>query len=78
MNIEDNVNHPQHYIAPNGIECIQAIEAALGNKGTIAYCKGNALKYIFRSDKKGKEKEDIQKAMWYLQYVLNLIGDNNG
>jgi hypothetical protein len=59
----DPVNHPPHYT--NGeIECIDAIRAALGREGFIAYCRGNALKYLWRCDHKGGT-EDLKKARWY-------------
>lgn len=46
-----------------GIETIDFIEA----KG-LNFCLGNAVKYISRAGKKDPEKykEDLQKAMWYL------------
>ena len=59
----DMVNHPPHYQG-DGIECIDAIRAALGKEGFIAYCRGNALKYIWRE--KADSVEDRNKAIWYL------------
>ena len=58
------VNHPPHYQSDNGIECIDAIRAALGKEGFIAYCRGNAMKYIWRD--KSDNVEDWKKAAWYL------------
>ena len=60
----DMVNHPPHYQSDNGIECIDAIRAALGKEGFIAYCRGNAMKYIWRD--KSDNVEDLKKAAWYL------------
>ena len=61
---DDMVNHPPHY--NNGsVECIDGIQAALGD-GFQAYCRGNAIKYIWRADYKGTPVEDIKKAIWYL------------
>ena len=60
----DMVNHPKHYQSDNGIECIDAIRAALGKEGFIAYCRGNAIKYSWRE--KLDSVEDRQKAIWYL------------
>lgn len=57
----DPVNHPPHY-KTGGIETIDFIEA----KG-LNYRLGNVVKYITRSDHKGNRKEDLQKALWYLQ-----------
>ncbi len=61
---KDMVNHPPHYTA-GGIECIDAIKAALTEEEFRGYCKGNALKYIWREKHKGGE-ESMKKAVWYL------------
>lgn len=60
----DMVNHPPHYQSDNGIECIDAIRAALGRDGFIAYCRGNAIKYLWRD--KVNNVEDRNKATWYI------------
>ena len=60
----DMVNHPPHYQSDNGIECIDAIRAALGRDGFIAYCRGNAIKYLWRD--KANNVEDRNKAVWYI------------
>ena len=60
----DMVNHPPHYQSDNGIECIDAIRAALGREGFIAYCRGNAIKYLWRD--KVDNVEDRNKAIWYI------------
>jgi len=64
----DMVNHPPHY-NQGGIECIEALRAALGDAGFDAYCRGNALKYIWRAPHKGKASEDLNKAVWYLDQI---------
>jgi hypothetical protein len=67
--MSDPVDHPEHYQSDcNGIECIQAIRAALGSEGFVAHCRGTAIKYIWRTGKKHpeKESEDLRKAVWYL------------
>lgn len=61
----DNVNHPEHYQSDCGIECIDAIKAALTPDEFRGYCKGNAIKYAWRERKKGGN-ESLQKAVWYL------------
>lgn len=62
----DPVNKPAHY-THSSIECIEAIEAALGTAGFIAYCRGNALKYVWRSEHKQNTIQDLQKAAWYAE-----------
>jgi hypothetical protein len=44
----ERVNHPPHYNA-DGIECIDALEAATsGLQGIEAFCTANAIKYLWR------------------------------
>lgn len=62
----DNINHPAHYQSDAGVECIDAIHAALGDDGFVAHCRGTAMKYVFRAGKKGSTAEDLRKAAWYL------------
>lgn len=63
----DMVNHPPHYQSDNGVECIDAIRAALGRDGFIAYCRGNAIKYLWRD--KVNNVEDRNKAIWYINWA---------
>lgn len=65
----DNVNHPKHY--EGNIECIDAMIEALGIEAVKSFCKCNAFKYIWRSDKKNG-LEDIKKAEWYIHTFINL------
>lgn len=60
----DMVNRPAHYTV-GGIETIDFIEAK-----KLGYHLANAVKYISRAEHKGKFEEDISKAIWYLQRVL--------
>ena len=59
------MNHPPHYNRGK-IETINAIREALGKEGFISYCKGNALKYIWRAGYKDDPVQDLKKAVWYL------------
>ena len=36
------------------------------------FCKGNAIKYLSRAGKKGDELEDLQKARWYCDKLIEL------
>ena len=64
----DMVNSPLHY-NQSGIECIAAIQAALGPNFKY-YLQGNIMKYLWRFDYKGKPPEDLQKAQWYLNTLM--------
>lgn len=74
----DNVNHPKHYIKADGIETIKIVDhMVLGLKPRAAVRIGNAAKYIDRHQAKNG-KEDIEKAIWYLQdYVDHYEEYNN-
>lgn len=65
----DNVNNPPHY-NQSGIECIEAIYAALGHDGFKSYCQGNALKYLWRHQYKSNPIEDLKKAQWYITKII--------
>ena len=71
--MDQMVNKPPHYTVGD-VECIDAIEAALTHEEFRGYCKGNALKYIWRERYKGQE-ESIRKAIWYLNRLINAKGD---
>jgi hypothetical protein len=67
----DPVN-PSHY-KQGGIECIEAIKAALG-EGFPDYLRGNVMKYLWRYDKKNGV-EDLKKARWYLDRLIKEVGE---
>ena len=65
--VADPVNHPAHYKV-GGIETIDFIEAK-----SLGYNLGNAVKYISRAQFKGKHKEDLEKAKWYLDRAISKL-----
>lgn len=67
----DMVNAPPHY-TKGGIECIEAIEAALTPEEFRGYLKGNVFKYNWRCNHKNG-KEDLKKAAWYLNRLINFL-----
>lgn len=68
----DPIN-PDHYKqATNGIECIDAIEAALTPDEFRGYCKGNVIKYVWRERLKGNG-ESLTKGLWYLRRLLGIM-----
>ena len=70
----DMVNHPPHYTA-DGIECIDAIRAALGRDAFVAYCRGNAIKYLWRASLKGAAEQDARKAVWYATKAADVLAE---
>lgn len=53
------------YYREGAIECIDAIKAALGQAGFVAFLRGQVIKYNWRLRGKGKALEDSIKATWY-------------
>ena len=70
----DMVNSPPHY-NQTGIECIHAISAATGD-GFKYYLQGNIMKYLWRFDYKDKPLEDLKKAQWYLDKLIEEVMAN--
>jgi hypothetical protein len=66
--MSDPVNSPDHY-RQGDIECIDAIQAALTPEEFAGYCKGNAIKYIWRERHKGG-RESLAKARWYVERLF--------
>lgn len=67
---KDNVNSPSHYTQA-GIECIDAITAAVsGKRGIEAVCVANVIKYLWRYELKNGV-EDVKKAQWYLHRLVS-------
>lgn len=59
---------PQHYQShPSGVECIQVTEH-------MNFCKGNAIKYIWRAGEKDDEIQDLKKARWYISREIQRLG----
>jgi hypothetical protein len=59
------VDHPQHYQGKT-FEVIDII-----NDYGLNFELGNAIKYVLRADKKGNKKQDLEKAIWYLNHELS-------
>ena len=71
---DDPVNHPSHYCSGD-IECIDAIASALGHDGIIDFCRGNAIKYLWRAGRKGDMGEDLRKAAWYCERAAKEVDE---
>ncbi len=68
----DVVNSPAHYNS-GGIEAIEGIEASMAPEAYEGYLKGNIMKYMWRYEKKAKPIEDLKKARWYLDRLIQKV-----
>lgn len=64
LKANDNPNRYKH----GGIECIDAIRAALTPEEFRGFCKGNIIKYTWREKYKGGDI-DIKKVISYAFYA---------
>ena len=69
--MKEKVNHPNHYNSGK-YEVMDVIDDAGFTEG---FCLGNALKYILRAKHKESYIEDIKKAQWYLEYLIQRNDD---
>jgi hypothetical protein len=73
------VNNPIHYqsmVKDLNIDAISCMRAAFGDECVKDFCICNALKYIYRNQNKNG-KQDILKAIWYLNKFMELEGTDN-
>lgn len=63
----DMINHPPHYNF-SYYEPIEVIE-----DWNLGFHEGCAVKYISRARHKGKEMQDLMKAIWYLERKVELL-----
>ena len=73
----DPVNKPAHYNLSGGIECIDYIKQVLTLDGFIAYCQGNMIKYQHRHGYKGNPVQDMEKAQWYLDKMIEAMKEKH-
>ena len=66
MNAKDR---PAHYNVGE-VECIDGIRSALGPDGFRAFCRGAAIKYLWRAGRKHDGEDDLRKAIDYTRWAL--------
>jgi hypothetical protein len=70
MNVHnDPVEYPKHYTFGK-IEVITVID-----DWQLGFYEGNCIKYIARAKHKGNELQDLQKAQWYLNRLIDQLTD---
>jgi hypothetical protein len=72
LRMSDSVNHPSHYTS-GGIETIDYMEAKATPEEFRGHLRLTALKYLSRAGLKNDTLEDLKKASWYIQYLIDFI-----
>ena len=71
------VSHPSHYQSKYGLEVIDVVEAFTdGLEGIEACDTGNIIKYMCRWKQKNGI-QDLKKARWYLEHLINHMEKEN-
>ena len=61
----DSVNHPKHYTSDDcGVEAIEVTSL-------LPACISNAVKYVWRCGKKDEDLQELNKALWYINYSID-------
>ena len=68
---EELVNSPEHY-TKGDIECIDAMKAMLTKEEFIGFLRGNSFKYRWRFKHKDTPTQDLMKAKWYEDKLLEI------
>lgn len=68
----ETINHPSHYGGDTTYETIKVIEA-----WGLNFRLGNCVKYISRAGAKGNKRQDLEKALWYLQREIDQLGSGS-
>jgi hypothetical protein len=65
----DEIDHPAHYTSlPGGIECIDVVQH-------MNFCRGAAIKYVWRAGEKGDAVTDLRKAIKMLEFEIARLED---
>lgn len=64
---EEAVDHPSHY----NMGSIEVIDFIFDQGMGPDFCVANAIKYLSRYKYKNKPIEDLEKAKWYIEYLIN-------
>ena len=63
-NMEKDALNPSHYKShPSGIECIEITKH-------MGFLDGNAFKYLWRAGLKDDKVQDLKKAIWYIEKLI--------
>lgn len=69
---EDLVNHPSHYTS-GGIETIDYMEAKSTPEEFRGHLRLTTLKYLSRVGLKDDTLQDLKKAAWYLNKLIEVV-----
>lgn len=66
------INHPERYGGDTTYECIKVLAAWLSEEELKGFLKGNAIKYLCRVGKKDETVQELNKAKWYIDKLIEI------
>ena len=70
--VESDAINPDHY-KKRAFEVIQVMKDTQTRERHVGYLEGCTIKYLMRWDKKDAPLQDLKKAMWYLNKLIETI-----
>ena len=70
--MKEEINHPERYGGDTPYECIKVLKAWLPKDEYRGFLRGNAIKYICRLGKKDESVQELKKARWYIDKLIEL------
>ena len=67
---KEAVNHPLHYGGDTPFECIKVLAHWLSKDEYRGFCRGNFIKYVCRLGKKDDTVQELKKARFYLDKLI--------
>lgn len=67
---KEEVNHPERYGGDTTYECIKVLKAWLSLEQYKGFLRGNTIKYLCRVGKKDETVQELKKAKWYLERLI--------
>ena len=68
----DETDKPKHY-TEGPIECIETVNAMTEQNGEGAYHRGSIVKYLWRCFDKGDALNDLKKARWFINDLIERL-----
>ena len=75
--VHEEVNHPDRYGGDTVYECIKVLEAWLPIEQYKGFLRGNVLKYLCRAGKKDNVVQELKKAEWYMNKLIEKEEQND-
>ena len=74
---KEEVNHPERYGGDTTYECIKVLKAWVSPEEYKGFLRCNAIKYLCRVGKKDESVQELKKASWYLDKLIEFESNDN-